>query len=346
MKKYFLIFLAFLFVASVCNAETYFRTTDSFLIAKAVKLGRGATRYSSMSGQIAKEGQSEVNDGSCSSSADCKTGLKCSSKKCVICKDGEQCDSCPKNYVGDGKGGCRIQCIKGQADCELCSKGQIYDGSKCRLPCDGVTCPTGTTCKNGTTSACCVPNEKKCTVANCSNCNTLTGQCEGCASGYRALFSYPGNEILDCVKMTRVCATGQYNDGNDNCLSCANGTKCNSCPSSTPYWCSSSSTCSASATCNSCTYDSDCMVSSGYACVSRQCQKKCTSSSAPYWCSAQSKCTASALACNQLSFIGDCYQPTREELCNCNNNKQITQTMQTKFLCARETVDVCNCPVF
>lgn len=348
MKKCLLILAAFLLTPSAGSAETVFNDTGAFTIAKAVKLGRGKSAYSSDLATLGNGGgTAQIKDG-CSASSECDKGQKCSNKKCVSCTDGEKCDTCPANYVGNGQGGCRIQCIKGQADCELCAKGQVYDGSKCRLPCDGVTCPSGTTCKNGTTSACCIPDEKKCTVANCGSCNTVTGQCEACASGYTALYSFETNGIISCGKLTVACATGKYNDGNNNCLDCANGSKCSSCPSATPYWCSSSSGCSASATCNSCSSDSDCTVSSGYACVSGKCTKKCSSSSLPYWCTLQSSCVASAVACRNLSLVSDCYQPTQEELCNCSNNKTINQTMQTKLMCAVavERVEACNCPIW
>ena len=346
MKKYLLIFAAFLALPSVGSAETVFNDTGAFVVAKAVKLGRGESIYSGETSTLSgKQGATTIDDG-CRSSSECEKGQKCSKKQCVACADGEKCDTCPENYVGDGKGGCRIQCIKGQADCELCSKGEVYDGSKCRLPCDGVTCPSGTTCKNGTTSACCVPDEKKCTVPNCSSCNTLTGQCEGCASGYTALYSVDNGSVISCIERTVQCSVGYYNDGNNNCQACTNGSKCNSCPSSTPYWCSSSKSCSASASCNSCSSDSDCTVSSGYACVSGKCTKKCSSSSSPYWCSAKSSCTASALACNQLSLVGDCYQPTEAERCNCSGNKTINQTLQTKLMCAVKEVEACNCPLY
>lgn len=349
MKKCLLILAAFLLTPSTGAAETVFNDAATFVVAKAVKLGRGKSAFSSQNGALgANQGATKIDDGSCKASSDCEKGQKCSNKQCVACADGEKCDTCPTNYVGNGKGGCRIQCIKGQADCELCTRGQVYDGTKCRLPCDGVTCPSGTTCQNGTTSACCVPDEKKCTVANCSNCNTVTGQCEGGASGYSALFSFDTGGIIDCVKLTRTCLTGQYNDGNNNCLACANGSKCNTCPSATPYWCSSSNSCSASASCNSCSSDSDCTVSSGYACVSGKCTKKCSSSSLPYWCSVKSSCTASAAACRNLNLnlAGDCYQPTEAERCNCSGNKTINQTLQTKLMCAVERIEACDCSFY
>ncbi|MBQ8346698.1 MAG: hypothetical protein IJY17_03780 [Alphaproteobacteria bacterium] len=348
MKKYFLMLAAFLAVPSVGFAETVFNDADSFVVAKAVKLGRGTSIYASGTSAIStNQGQNTatVDDGSCTASSECEKGEKCSDKKCVKCADGETCDTCPDNYVGNGKGGCRLQCTKGQANCELCTTGQVYDGTKCRMPCDGVTCPTGTSCRNGTTSACCVPDAKACTVANCGSCNEVSGVCEACASGYLGLMRFETGEIIECTQRLKVCSVGTYDSGDGVCIACTNKAKCSSCSSDTPYWCSASGTCSASSTCGGCSSDSDCTVSSGYACVSGSCTKKCSSSSTPYWCSSQSTCTASALACSNLSLnlAGDCYTPTDAERCNCSNDLLVQQKMVKTLQCAvREELTDCD----
>lgn len=132
MKKCLLILAAFLLTPSTGSAETVFNDAATFVVAKAVKLGRGKSAFSSQNGALgANQGATKIDDGSCKASSDCEKGQKCSNKQCVACADGEKCDTCPTNYVGNGKGGCRIQCIKGQADCELCTRGQVYDGTKC-----------------------------------------------------------------------------------------------------------------------------------------------------------------------------------------------------------------------
>lgn len=117
---------------------------------------------------------------------------------CVWCSDGETTGcGCPTGQVADGDGGCRSACTPGQTDCALCSSGQIWDGEKCRLPCDGVTCPTGYQCLNGAGTACCtrtlcpdgsLPTSTGHCVAtscgaNCTGClNAST--CSGCSPGY------------------------------------------------------------------------------------------------------------------------------------------------------------------
>ena len=129
------------------------------------------------------------------------------------------------------------------------------------------------------------------------------------------------------------CTSGQYLSGS-SCLYCSSAMPgCSAC---------------SSASCNSCSSDSDCTVSSGYACVSGKCTKKCSSSSLPYWCSVQSSCTASAAACRNLNLnlAGDCYQPTEAERCNCSGNKTINQTLQTKLMCAVERMEACDCGLY
>lgn len=92
---------------------------------------------------------------------------------CTYCEDGETGCNCPAGQVADGKGGCRANCTAGQTDCPLCSAGQVYDGTKCRMPCDGVVCPSGYQCQNGDGTACCTT---KCYRGqlNCPEC--LSGQ--------------------------------------------------------------------------------------------------------------------------------------------------------------------------
>ena len=92
---------------------------------------------------------------------------------CTFCEDGATDCNCPSGQVADGKGGCRANCTVGQTDCPMCEDGQVYDGTKCRMPCDGVICPSGYQCQNGDGTACCTT---KCYRGqlNCPEC--LSGQ--------------------------------------------------------------------------------------------------------------------------------------------------------------------------
>lgn len=137
---------------------------------------------------------------------------------CVWCNDGATDCGCPSGQVADGDGGCRSSCTPGQTDCALCSPGQVWDGENCRLPCDGVTCPKGYKCVNGTGTACCtlqtcpdgsLPTSTGTCVATLCDANCLTcltsSSCSVCKPGYNLV---SGKCVKDlCATVT--CLTGQ-----------------------------------------------------------------------------------------------------------------------------------------
>lgn len=75
MKKCLLILAAFLLTPSTGSAETVFNDAATFVVAKAVKLGRGKSAFSSQNGALgANQGATKIDDGSCKASSDCEKG--------------------------------------------------------------------------------------------------------------------------------------------------------------------------------------------------------------------------------------------------------------------------------
>ena len=188
--------------------------------------------------------------GCTSSSNSCGAGRKCSTPcdalnqtcvtnpasatilvyNCAACSDGDTTCGCPSGQVANGIGGCRAACSKGDTNCSLCSAGQVYDGSKCRKPCDGVTCPTGYSCLNGTGKGCCVKDPVICST-NCLTCTTSTS-CTKCNIGYYLVngkcTSCPANATCDGT-VTFRCPSGYYRNGTTCAIcplnaTCTNGT--------------------------------------------------------------------------------------------------------------------------
>lgn len=145
----------------------------------------------------------------CTADSHCDPGMKCSGGQCSACTGAEQC-GCPTNETPDGDGGCRTACTVGQTNCSLCTSGQVWDGTKCRMPCDGMQCPSATHCVNGTGKGCCVSDPVYSCSAGCTNCDTSTGTCRGCAEG-----SYLSGGSCS------LCPTG--------CSSCTSASNCTAC---------------------------------------------------------------------------------------------------------------------
>ena len=146
---------------------------------------------------------------------------------CAPCSDGDATCGCPSGQVANGIGGCRAACSKGDTNCSLCSAGQVYDGSKCRFPCTGVTCPTGYSCQNGTGKGCCIKDPVKCST-NCLECTSAT-KCTKCNSGYYltssgTCSSCPANATCDGT-ITFKCASGYYLS-NGKCTTCPLNATC------------------------------------------------------------------------------------------------------------------------
>lgn len=112
------------------------------------------------------------------SSLTCGEGLICDSStgaaKCVECMTDNQCgsgkycntarnvcldeDPCAGVVCGNGKYCKAGQCLfRPLGSTEDCTAGKVADGKGgCKYPCDGVTCPVGKSCTNGTDgTACC-----------------------------------------------------------------------------------------------------------------------------------------------------------------------------------------------
>lgn len=160
----------------------------------------GATPYANGSGGCA----------ACTTASHCAAGSKCSGGKCAACADGEQC-GCPANQTANGSGGCRSSCTAGQTNCALCAGGEVWDGTKCRKPCDGMKCPSGTHCVDGTGKGCCVADPVYSCSAGCTNCDTSTGTCRGCASGNYL----SGGKCSLCPSGCTACTSAS------NCTACA-----------------------------------------------------------------------------------------------------------------------------
>ncbi len=145
MKKiYSLLFLVFLLTPVVLKAESYLHQKDSFLIAKAVKLGR--TRLNPSYSNSSLAGESEI-----ALSKECSQNCKsCNTLNgiCSACETGyylenNKCVTCPSNAL----------CNNGISF--ICNNFYYKSGSKCVGICIGVSCLNGYTPTPSSAKCCC-----------------------------------------------------------------------------------------------------------------------------------------------------------------------------------------------
>ena len=188
MKKYLLFSAVLLLAASLSGtgqAESVFTDQGTFVIAKAVKLGRG-NAYSVAADTTVDAGKTEIAKPQCDSS--CTT-----------------CDNATGKCLG-------------------CPSGKSPSGNRCVDNCYNVVCKSGYTTVN-TAEGCCCEAESICgagqiyntTIGKCVEC--INGANITCGSG--AYSSYYRITNGTCCKLPAGC-TGATNF-DLSCTSCAGG---------------------------------------------------------------------------------------------------------------------------
>ena len=220
------------------EANAVFNESDSFVIAKSVKLGYGdgsrqaspmtsaqkgvcSSNSNCLPSQMCKDGKcvSACTSSTCTDStlpkcvvkdhaavctctdSSCGSGKVCKDGKCEVCKEGDSCN-CPGAQVSDGSGGCYC------AGAKSCSAGQYYKENGCScLPCnkDEKCDCAGDSVSDGFGSCYCKETES---CSDGQKSNPLTCKCEPCAAGNNN----------DCEK---PCPSGQVPDGKGGCSAVA-----------------------------------------------------------------------------------------------------------------------------
>ncbi len=249
MKKYLLFSAMLLLAASLSGtgqAESVFTDQGTFVIAKAVKLGRG-NAYSVAADTTVDTGKTEIAKPQCDSS--CTT-----------------CDNATGKCLG-------------------CPSGKRPNANRCVDNCYNVVCKSGYTTVNTAEGCCCEadtptcsaaqvyhPILKKCVAAVCpANCADMCskGYCASCKAGYTL-----GNDGM-CKQITITCPA--------NCSTCSSSNTCTKCNSG--YYLSSGKcvSCPLNATCSG---TSSFSCKSGYERYNNTCRtSSCDwTSSTPKWC--------------------------------------------------------------
>ncbi len=265
MKKYLLvIFIVFLPFSAIAEVEK----TEDFMIAKAVKLGRGNAYFISVPMEISALKSGKDCHEKCKT-CDRTTGL------CSACDTGyylqnNTCISCPEN----------AKCENGQT--YVCEDTFYKKDDECINICSNVKCIDGISPAVFADRCCCNPSNCPALCQSCSN-----GKCTKCNAGYllsdSACTICPSNAICD-GSGSYVCKAGTYRkqgrlctlcpdnatpcDGNSSSFSCKdgyyrNGESCAACMQQCAT-CSSASSCT---TCKNGYYKSN---NNCYRCTSSQ----------------------------------------------------------------------------
>ena len=241
------------------TATSVFADQEGFVIAKAVKLGRG-NAYSVAADPEINIGQPDVElkKGECEINEECPSDKKCMNNKCVdVCTQptgngisyakicgGLNCIPDPNTpHAFKCVDACyNVTCPAGQttslsgSSCKCipvsCPSGQRLDNDTCVANCSGVVCKSGYKAVSNSTGCCCELEKKPCPT-NCSTCNS-DGTCTKCKSGY--LLS--SGKCVSCPANATCSGTGSftcksgYEKYNDTCrISSCDGIN------STPRWC-------------------------------------------------------------------------------------------------------------
>lgn len=292
-KLFFILALGVFMPAELC-AQNYIDDNGAFVLAKAVKLGRGSAYSVAADAKINGSGAGGTinTDKTCDSHcADCNT----STGNCNSCAEGYylkngKCGSCPANAT----------CSNGETF--ICKDYYYKSGDSCQAICSGVSCKSGYKTAAATDSCCCEKDNgcsalqvynttiKKCVDAVCpvgcldscingcgscesgrylnySNgycplCSSAIANCETCTSsalGPTCTACASGYSLSNgkCVANAATCSAGYYLK-NGVCTACASGTYSKG---GTATSCSSCSTIYAGGsniTCTSCTTTGTC----------------------------------------------------------------------------------------
>ncbi len=236
-----LLLLAGLLIAAApgeSTATSVFADQEGFVIAKAVKLGRG-NAYSVAADPEINTGQPDVElkKGECETNEECPSDEKCMGYKCVdVCTQptgngisyakicgGLNCIPDPNTpHAFKCVDACyNVTCPAGQttslsgSSCKCipvsCPSGQRLDNDTCVANCSGVVCKSGYKAVSNSTGCCCELEKKPCPT-NCSTCNS-DGTCTKCNTGYYlsngtcVAEKSCGSNCSVCDKTTGKCTT-------------------------------------------------------------------------------------------------------------------------------------------
>ena len=226
MNKLFIILSLLAFAPANVRAESYIDDGSAFVIAKAVKLGRGSAYSVAADAKINNGGGGTLNtEKTCDSHcADCNT----STGNCNSCADGYylkngKCVSCPSNAT----------CSNG--DTFICKDYYYKSGDSCLAVCSGVTCKTGYKTAASADSCCCEKDNgcsalqvynttiKKCVDAVCPvGClDSCINGCGSCESG--RYLNYSNGYCPLCSSAIANCETCTSSALGPTCTSCASG---------------------------------------------------------------------------------------------------------------------------
>lgn len=262
MKKYLLFSAMLLLAASLSGtgqAESVFTDQGTFVIAKAVKLGRG-NAYSVAADTTVDTGKTEIAKPQCDSSCTtcdnatgkclgCPSGKRPNANRCVdncynvVCKSGyttvntaEGCCCEAESICGNGQiynttigkcvdavcpVGCLDDCSKG---CGSCESGRYLNYSNGYCPTCSSAIANCATCTSSAAGPVCTSCESGYTLKD--------GQCVACPAG-----TYSAAGATSCTS----CPTGYTsNAGSSSCTICASGYKsvnghCVTCPAGYYY---------------------------------------------------------------------------------------------------------------
>ncbi|MGN1080268.1 MAG: hypothetical protein ACI4TE_08885, partial [Alphaproteobacteria bacterium] len=215
MNKLFVILALLAFMPAEANAESIYNDSGAFVLAKAVKLGRGKAYSVAADAQInGNGGGGTINtDKSCDSQCtDCNT----STGNCNSCAEGYylkngKCVACPVNAT----------CSNGETF--ICKDYYYKSGDSCQAICSGVSCTSGY--KTATSAdSCCCEKDNGCSTGQIYN--TTIKKCVDAVC--------PLGCLDDCRNGCGSCETGRYlNYSNGMCPTCDSAiTNCATCTSS------------------------------------------------------------------------------------------------------------------
>ena len=173
MNKLFVIFALLAFMPADARTESYTDDSGAFVLAKAVKLGRG-NAYSVAADTKINNGGTFDTDKSCDTHC---AGCDKSTGKCNSCAEGyylknSKCVICPAN----------ASCANG--DTFICEDYYYKSGDSCLPVCSGVICKTGYKTAAAADSCCCTADTPVCSIANCAQCDSSGLSCTKCNDGY------------------------------------------------------------------------------------------------------------------------------------------------------------------
>ena len=330
MKKYLLFSAMLLLAASLSGtgqAESVFTDQGTFVIAKAVKLGRG-NAYSVAADTTVDTGKTEIAKPQCDSSC---TTCDNATGKCLGCPSGKRpnANRCVDNcYNVVCKSGYTTVNTAEGCCCEaesICGNGQIYNTTIGK--CVDAVCPVGClddcskgcgSCESGRylnySNGYCPTCSSA--IANCATCTSSAAGpvCTSCESGYTL-------KDGQCVKAE--CGDGQLKIGG-KCVECING---------------------ANITCGSGAYSSYYRISNGTCCKlptgctgATNFDLSCTSCKAGYTLGSDGMCKSTGL---KVCSVG-C------QTCNTSTGKcsacKSGYTLKTDGTCFKQLVVDTGCP--